>query len=67
MAAMPQRNDETIWLYVRTEHSGAFDRRSPRWGPSRTPRTANEGLLRFGPRRLYPHRGQRLAQTETCA
>ena len=37
------------------------DRRAPRWGPSRTPRAANCRSLRFGPRRLYPHRGPRLA------
>ena len=46
------------------ERSGVFDRRTPRWGPSRTPRTATVDSLRFGPRRLYPHRGLRLVTGE---
>lgn len=46
-------------LHASTPHDS--DRRAPRWGPSRTPRTASGGSLRFGPRRLYPHRGPRLA------
>jgi hypothetical protein len=39
-------------------------RRAPRWGPSRTPRAATVVPLRFGPRRLYPHRGPHLARPE---
>jgi len=42
----------------------AIHRRSPRWGPSRTPRDAIERPLRFVPRRLYPHRGPRLVAEE---
>lgn len=40
---------------------GDSNRRAPRWGPNRTPRAATVGSLRSGPRRLYPHRGARLA------
>lgn len=43
---------------------GDSSRRAPRWGPSRTPRAATVGSLRSGPRRLYPHRGARLARPE---
>lgn len=44
---------------------GPFHRRAPRRGPSRTPRAASRGSLRFGPRRLYPRRGPRLTSPET--
>jgi len=45
--------------------SGQFHRRAPRRGPSRTPRAASCRSLRFGPRRLYLHRGARLAGSQT--